>query len=1052
MKSIIKYFIQHPTVVNLFVILLVAIGLLSLLQTKRTAFPQQDIRLLSTIVVYPGATPTEVEEGVTIKIEENLEGIQGIDRVTSTSQDNLASIIIELEEDTDANVVLAEVKNAVDKISNFPQGAESPVISKIEPIALAIALGVVGDAPLQTINRYAEEVKDDLLLYKGISQVFVEGTPEEEIVIQVREQDMRAYNLSFMEVRNAVASANLETFGGSIKTGTENISIKANNKGYYADELRNLTVRANSDGSTIKLSEIADIKDQFADVATARYLNKERAVTVSVYSLNEEDILGNAERVKAYIDDFNNTHESVQLKVLEDGTIALRDRLSTMVNNGVVGFLLVLIVLALFLDRYLAFWVALKIPVAIIGMFIFASMYGMTINVVSLFGFIVVLGILVDDGVVIGENIYQHAKEKGKPPLQAALDGTMEMLTPVLLSLSTTGVAFSLFFFLPTIAGDFFGEMAFVVITVLLLAMIESFFILPAHLAHSKGLRDDVKVSKLEQVFNNFVTWLRDKLYLPAANFLVMKNRWLTFLLFVGMLGGTLFFASQGNVSFTFFPNLDDDAVFVELEMPAGTSKEVTKQKLEALETAVWQVNEDYSSKRKDDQQVVQFVEQITGPLENQGKLKITYLGGEARGISSFELNNAIREAAPPLADAKSVVYGIGATTAAFGKPIEYSLKSKNLKELRQAKEELKAELQALPELKDVSDNDRVGAKELYVELLPNAELLGLRLADVMNQVRSGFFGLEAQRLQRDDKEVKVWVRYDEEGRASVEQLQQMRIRTPNGGAYPLSEIAQLSFKESALSIQHLDGQREIRLDANIANLSVSAPETIARINADIIPPILDKYASVTYSLEGQNRNSAKIGEAAGVVGPIVLLLMLALIVLNFNSFSQMLIVFGLFPFALIGVIWGHWLQGTALSIFSIIGTIALIGVFVNNSLVLVSTFNDKLREGMEFSQAMLETLRSRFRPILLTTITTVAGLAPLILSSSLGSQFLKGPAIAISYGLSFGILNVLILLPALVLSINTFRRFSHNLFHKNTASAEQVEPAVKQQRYLMEN
>jgi multidrug efflux pump subunit AcrB len=1051
MRSIIKYFIQHPTIVNLFVLLIVGIGLMSLMQTKRTALPQQDIRLLSILVVYPGATPTEVEEGVTIKIEENLEGIQGIDRVTSTSQDNLASIIVELEEGVDANIVLAETKNAVDKISNFPQGAESPVVSKIEPIALAVTLGVVGDAPLQTINRYAEEVKDELLQYRGISQVFVEGTPDEEIVIQVREQDLRAYNLSFMEVRNAVARANLETFGGSIKTGTENISIKANNKGYYADDLRNLTVRSNPDGSVIRLAEVANIQDQFADVATAKYLNDERTVTVSVYSLNEEDILGNAEYVKAYIADFNETHEGVQLKVLEDGTIALRDRLSTMVNNGVVGFLLVLIVLALFLDRYLAFWVALKIPVAIVGMFLFASLYGMTINVVSLFGFIVVLGILVDDGVVIGENIYQHAKELGKPPLQAALDGTMEMLTPVLLSLSTTAVAFSLFFFLPTIAGDFFGEMAFVVIVVLLLAMVESFFILPAHLAHSKGLRDDVKLSKIEQAFSNMVAWLRDRIYLPTANVLVMKNRWLTFLLFVGMLGGTLFFAAQGNVSFTFFPNLDDDAVFVELEMPAGTSKEVTKDKLEVLEKAVWEVNKDYSSKRSDGNEVVQFVEQITGPLENQGKLKITYLGGETRGISSFELNNAIREAAPPLANAKSVVYGIGATTAAFGKPVEYSLKSKDLAELRAAKKELKAELRALPELKDVADNDRTGAKELYIELLPNAELLGLSLADVMNQVRSGFFGIEAQRLQRDDKEVKVWVRYDEEGRASVEQLQQMRIRTPNGGAYPLNEIASLSFQEAALSIQHLDGQREIRIDANISDASVSAPAVIAGINSDIIPPILDNYPSVTYSLEGQNRNSAKIGEAAAIIGPIILLLMLALIVLNFNSFSQLLIVFGLFPFALIGVIWGHWLQNTAMSIFSIIGTIALIGVFVNNSLVLISTFNDKLKTGISVAEAMKETLRSRFRPILLTTITTVAGLAPLILGNSIGSQFLKGPAIAIAYGLSFGIFNVLILLPALVLSVNQFRRLSYNLFHKVKATPEQVEPAVKQQQFLME-
>lgn len=502
MRNIVKYFIQHPTIVNLFVILLIGIGLMSLLQTKRTAFPQQDIRFLSITIAYPGATPVEIEEGVTIKVEENLEGIQGIDRVTSTSQDNLALISVELEEGVDANIVLAEVKNAVDKINNFPQGVESPVVTKIEPIAITATIGIIGEAPLQTLNSYAEKVKDELLQYKGISQVFIEGIPDEEIEIRVRESDLRAYNLNFIEVRNAIQRANLETFGGNIKTGTENIKIKANEKGYYAKDLRDIVIRANPDGSVIRLHQVVDLQDRFADVPNARYFKSKKIASVSIYSLNEEDILENADYVKAYVSEFNQQHDGVELRMLEDGTIALQDRLKTMTNNGVVGFILVLLVLALFLDRYLALWVALKIPVAIVGMFLLAGIYGMTINTVSLFGFIVVLGILVDDGVVIGENIYQHAKEMGKPPLKAALDGTMEMVTPVLLSLSTTAVAFSMFLFLPTIAGDFFGEMAFVVIIVLLLAMIESFFILPSHLAHSKGLRSNHKPTKFEQAFN----------------------------------------------------------------------------------------------------------------------------------------------------------------------------------------------------------------------------------------------------------------------------------------------------------------------------------------------------------------------------------------------------------------------------------------------------------------------------------------------------------------------------------------------------------------------
>jgi len=1051
MKSIVKYFIQHPTVVNLCVVLIVGIGLLSMLQTKRNSFPQQQIRFINITVPYPGATPSEVEEGVTIKIEENLEGISGIDRVSSTSQDNLANISVELEENVDANVVLAEVKNAVDKINNFPENAESPVVAKVDPLALTTSIGILGDdVPLKLLSDYAEDIKDELLQYDGISQVFIEGVPNEEIEIRVRESDLRKYNLTFLEVRNAVQKANLETFGGDIQTGTENIKIKANDKNYYAKDLRNIVVRATPDGSTIRLHEVADLVDQFADAPVARYFQGKKIAAISVYSLNEEDILQNAANVKNYIETFNTTHEGVQLQILEDGTVTLQDRLKTMIDNGVAGIILVLIVLALFLDRYLAFWVALKIPVALLGMFLMAGIYGMTINVVSLFGFIVVLGILVDDGVVIGENIYQHAKEMGKPPLRAALDGTMEMITPVLISLSTTAVAFSLFFFLPTVAGDFFSEMAFVVIAVLIVAMVESFFFLPSHLAHSKGLKATFQPTKFEQAFNNSIIWLRDKLYMPLVNGLVLRNQLLTFVIFIAFLFGSITMVRTGLVNFTFFPNLDDDATFTELEMPPGTPKELTQEKLELIENAVWEVNEEYSEQRKDGKQVVQFVEQILGPLESQGKLKVTFLSGEIRGVSSFELNNAFREKAPSIPEARSLVYGIGATTSVFGKPIAFSLKSKDMEQLRAAKEELVQEMNQISDIKDVADSDRVGTQEVNIRLLPKAKLLGLSIADVMNQVRAGFFGVEAQRLQRNNKEVKIWVRYDKADRSSIENLQDVRIRTPNAGAYPLREIATLDFEEGSLAIQHLEGQQEIRIDANVANLSVSAPRVIADISENVMPPLLQKYPDVDYSVEGQNRNSFKIIDAISTVGPIVLLFILALIVLNFNSFSQMLMVFGLFPFALIGVILGHWAQSTSLSIFSIIGTIALIGVFVNNSLVLISTLNDKLQTGTPFREAMVETVRSRFRPILLTTITTVAGLGPLILADSLGSQFLKGPAIAIAYGLCFGILNVLVLLPALLLSFNKFRVFWYNLFHQEKATPEQVEPSVRQQKHLL--
>jgi len=1051
MRSIVKYFIEHPTIVNLGLLLLLGMGILQLTQTQTTNFPRQRVRFISVVIPYPGASPSEVESGITVKIEENLEGIKGIDRVTSTSGENLASIMVELTEDSEPNTVLAEVKNAVDKVNNFPDRAEPPIVEKIEIKDLALRFGIIGDIPLAVKKDYVDQIENDLLAKPEISDVLVDGLPPEEIEIQIREQDLQRYQLTFDQVAMAVRSANLETFGGEIKTERENITVKADSKGYYAKELQNILIKGSPTGETVRLKEVANVQDRFTDNASGLYLEEEQIISVTVFSLPDEDIIRNAEVTRQYINTFNEQHANVQLDILEDGTVQVRDRINSMLQNGLVGILLVLIVLALFLDRFLAFWVALKIPISIIGMFILVPIQGMTINVVSLFGFILVLGILVDDGVVIGENIYQWAREKGASPYKAALEGTMEMVTPVLISLTTTAVAFSMFFFLPTQAGEFFGEMGFVVVAVLLIAMIESFFFLPSHLAHSKGLKASHKPSRIERAFEQLLSFLRDRLYLPAYRRISVGTRWLSVLTVVGFIGifmATMSLMGSGTVGFTFFPNLDDDAVFVELSLTPGTSVEVTKQKLQALEDAVWETNREYSAGREDGEQVVQFVEQITGPQPNQGKLRITFLGGEQRGISSFELSSRMRELAPPIPEAESLVFGIGATTAVFGKPISFALFSRNLEELRAAKTTLKEKMNGRDDIKDISDTDQLGVRQLILSPKPEAELLGLNLGAIMAQVRAGFFGAEVQSLQRGSDEVKIWVRYPRDERSREDQLLNMRISDPRGNSYLLRDLVEVSERKSSLSINHLEGQREIRVEANVASIDVSAPQVIGEIEASYLPDIQEAFPSVTYSVEGQNRQSFKMVGAISRVGPIVLLFIFGLIVLNFNSFSQAFLVFGLFPFSLIGVVLGHWIQGIPLNIFSFVGTIALIGVFVNNSLVFISTLNQLLQEGNSWGDALRQTARSRFRPILLTTITTVAGLAPLIASNSIGAQFLKGPAIAIAYGLSFGLFNVLFLLPALLHLTNGLRLTSARVLRKSDRTPETVEPAVRSMQH----
>ncbi|MCR9253827.1 MAG: efflux RND transporter permease subunit [bacterium] len=1056
MKAAIKFCIQHPTLVNLGIVLILGIGFIKLSNTQNTNFPKKKIRFIDVIIPYPGASPSEVEQGITIKVEDNLDGIEGIDRVISSSNENKASIEVELEESADASILLLEVKNAVDKINNFPSGVEPAIVAKREPKDITISMGLVGNLPLTTMKDYAEDIKDELLLFQGLSQAFVRGAPEEEIEISVRENDLRAFGLSLMQVKEAIENSNLETFGGNIETKTEKINIKAENEGKYGLDLAHIAIHASEDGEIIYLKDVADITNKFKDSPEARYLQGNQIIVIETYTLNSEDILRNATNVKSYIQKFNNDHDGIELKILEDGTVNLDNRISTMLNNGVIGVILVLVVLSLFLDRYLATWVSLKIPVAMIGMFCLIDIYDASINVVSLFGFILVLGILVDDGVVIGENIYQHAKKKGKSPMRAALDGTVEMITPVIISLTTTAVAFSLFLFLPTQAGEFFGEIAFIVIAVLFVALIESFFVLPVHLAYSKGLEKSTKLTKLEIWFTNSLDWVKNKVYLPVLNKAIFRGSWMKILTvfgFVVLLVCSIASVRFGFINFTFFPNLDDDAIFIEMELPPGTSVEVTQEKLELIERAIWKVNNDYSRVRKDGNQIVQFVEQITGPLDNQGKLKITFLSGEQRGVSSFELANKIRHESPQIPEATRLIYGLGATSAVFGLPISFALKSKNLDELRSAKHDLKVGMNALPDLiKDVSDNDMEGIQEYKIKLKPKAELLGLNLVQVMSQVRAGFFGIKVQSIQRGSEEVEIWVRYPLDGRRSKNQLLDMRIRTIDQGEYPLHEIAIIEEGFGNLTINHLEGRREIRIEANVANVYVSAPKAIAKIEQELLPEILNKYPSVTYTIEGQNRMSFKLLEAISFIGPIILVFILALIIINCNSFSQGILIFSLFPFAIIGVIFGHWVHNTSLSIFSLIGTIALIGVFVNNALVFISTLNDLLKEGKGFLASLSETASSRFRPILLTSVTTIAGLAPLITSSSLSAQFLKGPAIAIAYGLGFGIFNVLILLPMILIAFNSLRRLWYNSIRGKALSTEEVEPAVRKLKFLIKD
>jgi len=1041
MKGLISYFIKYPVSGNVLLFVLVIFGLISLSRLQSSFFPETPSRAISIQVIYPGASPEEIEEGIVLKIEDELRGTSGVDRVTSVSRENSGSLNIEVKRGSNTDLVLQDVKNAVDRISSFPVGMEPLVVFKIESTALAMTFAIHGEVNLNALKAKAREVERDLLAVEGISKVTLGGFPEEEIVVNLREDALRAYDLNFQEVMNKVRSGNLELTGGSVKGAEEELLIRYDGKGYFAEDLRDLVLKTASDGRIVRLADVADVRDAWAETPIRSEYNGTPSVTVDVFNTNTEDILFITDTVRNYVTAFNERQDVVEASIITDSSRTLRQRIDMLKTNGIQGFFLVIIILALFLNLRLAFWVALSIPISFAGMFILAGFAGITINVISLFGMILVIGILVDDGIVVSENIYRHF-EMGKPRIRAAMDGTLEVLPSVLTAILTTMVAFSAFFFIEGRIGDFFSQMAFIVIATLFFSLLEGFLTLPAHVAHSKALDPNHKSNRLLEASNRFMIFQRDRLYAPVLRFF-LDNKAIGLAIPVALLLGSLGAIKGGLVKTTFFPFIERDEIAVNLIMPSGTREEITKQWLDHIEQAVLKANSSLSSAREDSSDIVLAIDKRLGVNgSHTGTMNILLLDTEQRGMSILEVTEAIRAETGQIPEAEQLTFG---SYSAFGKPVAVGLRGNDLAELRAAAEELKAELSNLQELKDVTDNDQLGQREVRLQLKEQAYILGLTPQDIVSQVRQGFFGGEVQRLQRGLDEVKVWVRYEPEDRANLNQLADMRIRTADGHSFPLSELANFELMRGSLAINHTDGQREILVEADVATSKTSVTDMIGTIEKTILPPILARHPGVRHGFEGQVREQAKSAASMAAVMPIILLLMVVLIVLTFRSFLQTLVVFLLLPLSYTGVVWGHFFHDKPISFFSVLGIIALIGIMVNDALVFVAAFNQNLKEGRPFRTALYDAGLSRFRPIILTSLTTIAGLAPLILNRSFQAQFLIPMAVSVAYGLAVATALNLIVLPVLLATVNDLKRFAAWYWNDRKVSPESVEPAVQE-------
>ena len=1064
MRKLIAYFIKHSVAVNVIVIAFLIFGGVGAYKLNSSFFPLVDSKNISINVTYPGASPQEVEEGIILKIEDNLKGLNGVDRVTSTSRENSGNINVEIEKGKNIDFMLLEVKNAVDRVPTFPVGMEPLIVSKLEALRPTITFSISGNnIPLATLKQIGRQVENDLRGIDGISQIQITGYPEEEIEIAINETNLLAYNLSFAEVSQAVNESSLITTGGTIKTSTEEYLIRANSRSYYADELSNLIVKSDASGRIIRLKDIAEVQDKFSETPNANYFNGNLSINVTITSTNTEDLISSADKAKEYINDFNQKYHNVEINIIRDLSITLVERTNLLTENAIIGMILVLMFLSLFLNTRLAFWVAFGLPIAFLGMFMLAGYFNVTINVLSLFGMIIVIGILVDDGIVIAENIYQHY-EKGKTPEQAAIDGVMEVLPAIVSAILTTILAFAIFLFLDGGIGDFFGEVSVVVILTLVVSLVEALIILPAHLAHSKALRKQNNTPKsglagaFQKIFSKLryinklgdaiMKWLRDTLYSPSLRF-ALQHKFFTFSIFIVFLILTYGSFGGGIIRGAFFPQIASDQVRISLNMPNGTNEKVTDSIISLIEQkaieATDQISEEYFGSDGEKHLVKNIIKNI-GPGSSTASLSINLLEGEERPneITSRLVTNKIQERVGLIFGVESLVFGSGGNFG--GSPVSISFLGNNIRELKAVKTALKKRLENNVLLKDVTDNDPAGIKEIRIKLNETAYALGLNLRTVMTQVRAGFFGSQAQRFQRGQDEIRVWIRYNRKNRSSIKSLDNMRILIPNGDRVPLKEIASYEIARGDVAINHLEGRREIQVSADIKDpKKTSATDIMEEIENEIMPEILAKYPTVTPSFEGQNREFSKLNDSLKPIGLIVLLLIYIVIAFTFRSYSQPLLLLFLIPLSLPAVAWGHWIHDFPVNILSMLGIIALIGIMVNDGLVLIGKFNNNLREGMTYDNALYEAGRARFRAIFLTSITTVAGLAPLIFEESRQAQFLIPMAISIAYGIGFATVLTLIVLPIFLAFSNSVKTTAKWLWTGNKITKEEVERVTRE-------
>lgn len=1029
-KGPIAWMARNSVAANLLMFVILLGGLFMLGRVKQEVFPEFDLDTVGISVPYPGASPAEVEQGVVLAVEEAVRGLDGVKRVTSTSSEGMGAVSVELLLGEDGNTVLADVKNAVDRVTSFPDEAEEPVVQLLSGRNQVISVIVSGDQELSALHAVAERARAAMLESPDVTQVEIQGVPPLEVAIDVPRENLEKYGLTLDSVAAQVRLASLELPGGAVKTDGGEVLVRVSDRRRSAEEFRDIVLRGTASGGLVRLGEIANVRDGYADNDQESYYDGKRAVRVVAYRVGDETPKKVSAGVRDVMEDLGaELPASVQLDVWDDDSVILAERIDLLVRNGRIGLVLVLIILALFLDLRLAFWVGLGIPISFMGAFLLMPGFELSVNMITLFGLIITLGMVVDDAIVVGENAFEKMQQ-GMGRMEAAVKGAREMAVPVTFAILTSVAAFAPMFFVPGVMGKIFGLFPAVVIAVLIFSLLESFLILPAHLAHgaatgpATGLMHWVDAPR--RLMSRLLERFTDHIYRPVLDgaldlrYAAVALGQAGFIIAIGIV-------ASGMVPFSFFPVLEGDVVTASAQLPYGAPIEDTRRLRDALESAAGRAIE---ANGGEEILVGMFTRVGEGPAQRGPGGGVSPVGSHLvtielelvpsgeREVTADAVATAWAAQLPPTPGIERLVFS-AQTGPGAGAAVDVQLSHSDQAVLEEASTVLTEELRRYSELRNIANGFAAGKSQLDFTLRPEAQTLGITSTDVARQLRSAFYGTEALREQRGRDELKVMVRLPEEQRTSERDIDQIKVRSAVGSFVPLAHVAEFERGRAATSIKRREGVRIINVSADLQPDVPSPRPVLESLERDVYPALLAQFEGLELSKAGQAEAQR---ESLGSLGPNYLLALFAiyaLLAIPFRSYTQPLVVMSAIPFGFIGAVLGHLVMGYELSLISMFGIIALSGVVVNDSLVLIDTTNRKRAEGVTAREAIVFGATRRLRPILLTSLTTFFGLMPMIFETSMQARFLIPMAISLGFGILFATFIVLLLVPALYLILD---------------------------------